>query len=223
MRQKKFLASLNSDWSDALSAELTKKGFKLASPKGPVLTPTTDEKALLSTLAAQMVVRGEIRIRESTDAKTGLLAMKVGVYQTRDNRLITDLVRTQQVDNASAAVLRTKAKAMFADVSHDLSGAILEAWQNGVIGSSIMKLTIKGTLSPKQLGDFKTEFLHAVRDVKTLKERRFEAGQVTFEGDTNVGLALVTEHVKTAQLPSFQTQVLEQTSGDLVIAVKARR
>jgi hypothetical protein len=56
-----------------------------------------------------------------------------------------------------------------------------------------------------------------------MKDRRFEAGQATFEADYVGGAARLSERIAQAQLPDFQLSVSDKSEQQIVIDVRPRR
>ena len=215
---KKDLAALNQLWQQAINSELEKKNFKIAK----LVKQSFDEQELVSSAQAQMIMRGEARVRTAEDG-SGTLAFKVGVYQASDSRLLADATRSTKLPRLNEPSLKAAAVQMFAEVSKELSTAIVEAWQTGVIGSSAVQIAASGNLTPKQLDDFKIELSRTLRDLKNLKERRFSSGRVILEADFKGSLMALGDRLRQAQLPSFQTEVEGVASNQIELRVKARR
>ena len=212
------LVTLQKIWQAKLAADLKKKGFELA----VVSKASFSETELLDAAKAQMVVRGEGRYRKLEDG-TGTFALKVGVYQASDSRLLVDLTRSTKLSRFNEATVKAAAEQMFTEVSKELTATVYEAWQTGVVGSTAVQIAAVGTLTPKQLEDFKTELNRSVRELKNLRDRKFSSDRVVLEADFKGSLSTLTEQLKKAQLPSFQTEVGNAESNEIELRVKARR
>ncbi len=215
---KLSLATLQKIWQAKLSSDLKKKGFELA----PISRSSFSEAELVTTAKAQMVVRGEGRYRKLEDG-TGTFALKVGVFQASDSRLLVDLTRSTKLARFNEATVKAAAEQMFTEVSKELTATVHEAWQSGVVGSTAVQIAAVGTLTPKQFEDFKTELNRTVRDLKNVRDRKFSSGRVVLEADFKGSLSTLTDQLKKAQLPSFQTEVGNAESNEIELRVKARR
>jgi hypothetical protein len=218
-QSKGLSMQIHEQWTQALSTALAAKGFKLAQPKE---IPTgSDEKTLLNLSGPQLVVRGEIRFLQPVGDKAGTFAMKASVFQVKDNRLVTDAIRSESVLPTEAGLFKSKSKELMSQTAGELATDVMTAWQKGLIGSSIVDFVVRGALSPKQLGDFKVELMRSLRDLKSFKERRFAAAQVTFEGAYAGDPKKLETRLHSIQLPSFEVQLVSSAGSapDLVKAV----
>lgn len=215
---KKDLAALSNLWQQIVTTELEKKNFKIAK----IQKQSFDERELVSAAQAQMIIRGEARFRTLEDG-TGTFALKAGVYQSADSRLLADVTRTTKLTRVNNATVKAAATQMFSEVARELTGTVHQAWQTGVVGSAAVQIAAVGALTPKQLEDFKTELNRGVRELKNLRERRFSSGRVILEADFKGSLPSLTELLRRTNLPSFQTEVGDSTSNEIELRVKARR
>lgn len=212
------LVTLQKIWQAKLASDLKRKGFELS----PISRTSFSETELVTSAKAQMVVRGEGRYRKLEDG-TGTFALKVGVYQTSDSRLLVDLTRSTKLARFNEATVKAAAEQMFTEVSKELTATVHEAWQTGVVGSTQVQIAAVGVLTPKQYEDFKAELNRSVRDLKNLRDRKFTSGRVVLEADFKGSLSTLTDQLRKAQLPSFQTEVGAAESNEIELRVKARR
>lgn len=215
---KKDLVALNQLWQQAINTELEKKNFKIAK----IQKQSADEREVITAAQAQMFLRGEVRIRSNEDG-SGSLAFKVGVYQSSDSRLLADITRTAKIPRLGEASIKAAASQMFKETSNELAQTVYEAWQSGVVGSSLVQIVANGVLTPKQLEAFKTELTRSLKDLKNVKERKFSSQSVVLEADFKGSLASLSERLRQTQLPSFQTEVEGATDTQVALKVKARR
>lgn len=169
---------------------------------------------------ANLIARGEIVFKTLTN-NTMELNLKILISQSSNDREIAEVSRTISIERANLPiVLKTKLQTVFAEVAKDLSAQVLDTWQKGTLGSNSILIAVKGLATPKQVQDFKTEIRKNIHDIKALKERIFESGQVTFEMDYNSNDASIVEHLKTAKLDSFDYRFVD--SNDKLIKTEVR-
>ena len=105
----------------------------------------------------------------------------------------------------------------FNEVSKDLAGQVLDAWQRGTVGSNTLKLALRGSLNPRQLRDLKASIQKNVHEIKALKERVFEPNQVTFEVDYTGTPQQLGERLKSGVMPGFNVKVVDATERAVVL------
>ncbi len=227
---KKNLSDISQLFNQSFSDEMFKNSFYVLRP-----TPTfaqlipdvfrveslkkDDYKFLSNFYHANLVTKGEILFK--TQSPTNIeLNLKVYVLQSSNDREIAEVTRTINIERANLpSVLKAKLQSVFADISKDLSTQVLETWQRGTLGSNSILISVKGLGTPKQVQEFKAELRKTLRDIRELKERVFEAGQVTFEMQYSANESTILDHLKTAKLENFDYRFLE--SNDKVIKTEA--
>lgn len=232
---QKLLGQLERSFHDRVQAELSKQGFHMikpletpSSPLPEALRADRPSQADLAILGdyykASMVMKGDVRLRENREVSGSYIGtVKLQVVQSATGRLIAEVTRQFATDTGSFDnVVRTKFNAELPDLAKDLSIQVLEAWQRGTINANLVKLTVRGPLNPKQLGEFKGALMKSVREVKGLKERLFERGQVVFEVDYGGDPSGLADRLKGLQMQAFDTKVAGAPDQGLALDVKAR-
>lgn len=233
----KFLASLKALFNEKVQTEFSKQGFHFIKPIGTTLSPLPEQyrgdrmaAADLGFVAdyfgAPMIVKGDVRFRESQGAVgVALGAIKLEVVQASSGRTVAEVSRNFETEpGVYEAAIRGKMSADLPEIAKDLAVQVLEAWQRGTLNSNLVRLSIRGVLGPKQLNEFKSSLVQNIHELKSIKERAFEAGKILFEIDYSGDLATLSERFKTLKLPAFETHVsdVSETSEKIIeIDVKA--
>lgn len=227
---KKNLSDISALFDQALSEDMFKNSFYMIKPNSLMsqMVPETyhneslkkeDYKFLSSFFHANLVAKGEILFKVST-ATAIELTLKIYVMQSSNDREIAEVARTISVERANnPSALKARLQSIFADVAKDLSTQVLETWQRGTLGSNSVLISVKGLVSPKQVQDFKNEIRKNLKEVKGLKERIFESGQVTFEMEYSSNEASILDHLKTAKLDNFDFRLID--SNEKIIKTEA--
>lgn len=220
---------------ERLQSDFIKQGFYMMNPLGFQSSPLPaalrmerpgqgDMIAITEHLKMSMVARGDVRFMESKSAPNAYdVEVKIQVLQPATNRAIAEVSRQFTTEPGSmSSVVRAKTASEFPEISKDLSAQVLEAWQRGTLNANLVKLAVVGTLNPKQMAEFKAGILKSVTEVKSLKERIFDRGEVTFEADVSGDAKSVAEKLKSVQIAGFQTRVTDASAKALTIEVKAK-
>lgn len=222
------------EWSRALEnqlhRELMKQGFHLLLPlEGTVSNQlpqpfridrasSQDLKMIGDYLGISMVVRGDVRVKDSKEVPGAWqLQVKLEVIPVQGGRTVAEISRTLETDaGPSAIVVKKKLEKESADLARDLATQVFEAWTRGTLAATTLKLAVRGNLTPKQLAEFRSQFLKSksMRDIKALRERLFEPGQVTYEIDYAASPEDFREKLKRLELSTFSEKVLPEDGAD---------
>lgn len=233
--QNKLLEQLSRSFHESLQREFAHQGFHVIRPQesqgSPLPEPyrlerfSNQEMSFISDyFQAPMILRGEMVLRESPQLRGAVAcAVKLQVVQVLGQRTVAEVSRffDTEVGNADA-VVRMKMQTELPDIAKDLAVQVFEAWQKGTLNTNILKLTVRGRLSPKQLGEFKAALLKAVPEVKAMKERLFEKDQVQFELDYTGTVVAVADKIKSMSFAGGETRLAESIDKSLVLDIKTR-
>ncbi len=212
-----------------LHKELMNQGFHLQLPlEGTVSNalPTPfrvdratgqDLKQLGEYLGVSMALRGDVRVRDSRESVGGWqIQVRLEVVPVQGGRTVAEISRTFDTDPGPADIaVRKRLEKEIGEMSKDLSTQVFEAWTRGTLAATTVKLAVRGTLSPKQLGDFRTQISRALRDIKAIRERVFEPGRVVFEVDYAASPEDFRDKLKNVELPGFQDKyVVDSELGE---------
>lgn len=231
----KFLSGIRILFEDKFQTEFSKLGFHLIKPLGTSLSPLPEpfrgDRPAASDLIfiadyylVPMILKGDVRFRESREtagAATGVI--KLEVVQASTGRSIAEVSRSFETDPGSyESLIRSKITSDLPEIAKDLATQVLEVWQRGTLNANLIRVGVRGTLSPKQVNEVKSGILQSVQEIKSLKERAFEFGYVLFEADYTGDIGLLTQRLKVLKLTSFDAKIVNSTDKAIEIEVKAR-
>lgn len=205
-----------------LHKELMHQGFHLLLPLSGTLSnaippvfrvdraSTQDLKQLGDYLGISMALRGDVRVKDSRDNIGGWqIQVRLEVVPVQGGRTVAEISRTFETDAGPADIMvKRRLEKEISEMSKDLSSQVLEAWTRGTLAATTLRLAVKGSLSPKQLTDFKSQFTKALRDIKAMRERLFEPGRVIFEVDYAASPEDFRDRLKSAVLPGFTDKLI---------------
>jgi hypothetical protein len=222
------------EWASALEnqlhRELMKQGFHLLLPlEGTVSNQlpqpfrvdrasSQDLKMIGDYLGISMVVRGDVRVKDSREIPGAWqIQLKLEVIPVQGGRTVAEISRTLETDSGpSAIVVKKKIEKEAGDLAKDLSTQVFEAWTRGTLAATTLKLAVKGNLTPKQLSEFRSQLLKSksMRDIKAIRERLFEPGQVTYEVDYAASPEDFREKLKSLELSTFHEKFVQDAGAD---------
>ncbi len=233
--EKKTLQNVGQSLHQQLFKELNRHGFYVVRPHSSLLASTVPETYRNDRFRpddirfwgqfynAQIILRGDVRVRESTAISGGYqLAIKLSAIQTANNRTVGEVVRNYDTESGNQdVVVRAKLNTAFAEVAKDLGIQVVEAWQRGTLGSNRLRLAVRGKLGPKQLNELKSQLTKSVREIKGVRERLIEVGSVTYEIDYSGGAQQLSERLKSLNVPGFNVKVADVSETQIAIEVRA--
>lgn len=211
------------DWSrvfdSGLHKELMRQGFHLLLPLEETVSnqiPSVfrtdrasgqDLKALGDYLGISMIVRGDVRVKDSKEIPGAWqIQIKLEVLPVQGGRTVAEISRTLETDVGPAAiVVKKKFDKEITEISRDLATQVFEAWTRGTLAATTLRLAIKGNLTPKQLGEFRNQLMKskAMRDIKAMRERLFEPGRIVYEVDYAASAEEFRDKLKGLELAGF--------------------
>ena len=230
----KFLVQVAQGFHEKLQTEFARQGFHMIKPQGTEMSPLPEAYRVehpaaveLTFIAdyfqAAMVIKGEVDLSQSrTLPGTAICAVKLQVVQPATGRVIAEVSRQFETSSGTyEAMIRAKMNSESTEIGKELSAQVLEAWQRGTLNTNLIRMAIRGHLTPRQLTEFKTDFTRSVHEVKGLKERLFEPGQVVFEVDYAGDSTQLAERLRGLSIVGFQTHLAESADKTLALDVKA--
>lgn len=232
---QKFLVQVTQNLHQALFAEMSRQGFYVFRPLTSSLISVLRETMSAERMRPEdlrfwadfyevpMVIKGDIRLRESNELTGGFqIAVKLEAVQINNQREIAEVARTFEVERgAFEPSVRGRLVTVLPEVAKDLAVQMLDAWQKGTLGSNVLRLALRGRLNPKQVGDFKSSVQKAMHEIKSVRERMIEPGGITFEVDFTGGAQQFAERLKGISIPGFQVRMASSNDSGVVLDVKA--
>lgn len=184
--------------------------------------PTADQLFLGEYHGGQIVVNGTVQFKKSQKrVDTYSLEIKLVAQHTSNGRVVGEVIRSYETEAGPMnVVVAEKSREVFPALSKDLTVQIHDAWKSGTFGSTLVKLIVSGRMSFQGLASFKDTFLASVPGVKTLKERKFQPGQVTFEIDSDVEISQLILGIQKTKFPNLQVEVSGSNTKEIALRVR---
>ncbi len=200
-------------------AESTPAAFRaLESP------PTEDYIFMSRYHNSQLVLRGQIGVRAVRQrSETYRVDFRLAALHANNGRVVAEVVRSFESEPGNFPQVVTSS---FADMARranqDLVSQIHDSWRSGTFGANLVKLSFRGSLTPPQINDLKRSFLSEIRDLKTMRERMFEPGQISFESDTSLSAEQLAAVIRQQAFRGFHLDILEVAAQGIVLSVQPR-
>ncbi len=224
-----FLPKESRELEEALAKALQKNGFYSLKPTESGLgqqVPQGYQSERLSSEELQFVSRyfnsslaldGQIVI-EKEKGQTYRIEMRVAAVQVQNGRTIADVSRRFVTETGSSEIkVSKKLKEVLETAANDLSGQILEAWQRGSIGTSIIRVSIQGRTSLPQKEAFKEKVRSQLTQVKLIRERFVSSEWVSFEIDSSTPPAELVKSFEKLDIGGRSLSRVSDSSQEIVL------
>lgn len=236
IKENAFNAEISETFHKTLKEELNKIGFFGVSPGAANLANSipdayrnpnlqrNDALFLGEFFKSSIVVRGEILSRlKPLSENIYLIEVRLEALHSSNGRVLGEVVRSfETAPGAMRTVVAKKFQEVGERVAADMAVQLSEAWKKGTFGASLLKLTVRGSLSPKEMENFKKTVLLKIRDIKSLRERLLAVGSTTFEIDSSSNPHQLAQAFKNTALPPFTVQVSDVNSEGIVVRASAK-
>jgi hypothetical protein len=170
--------------------------------------PTMEQTLWLGEFfKAEIVLTGDVTL-EQANTNTIKLSARVVAYHTSNGRIVGEVTRNFEMPSRDweAGVIQVLHKG-FTEISKDLASQVLDESTRGTLGATQLRITLRGNFNYQDLENFKKEIMIKMGDVKTIRERRQEKGQTTFEVDYAGVLPNLVKSLETSSFDGFKIAV----------------
>ncbi len=213
-----------------LQEVLFKKGFYVQKPESAqyqLLIPRALEQSELSQDQMQflatkwnfpLVLNGTLGIKKNSKDEV-VLELQLSVLQVGSGRVLAQLLRQVTLSSGeSLENLNTRKSLSFTvQAIEDLSLQMTEAWQRGVLSSTLVKLEVQGPLPLNKYDLFKDSLKSANRSIRQVRERLISSQGVQFELEINGSLNDVASSLKQVSVGDRQYHLKGVDSNNKII------
>lgn len=205
---KGFLRTLGRQFEAAMRSSFRKGGFYVVRPQTAFLTPSVprglrsespgpeDLQLLGDWFGAPLVIGGSVNLSKNPDG-TAKIEVKIDVVQTSNNRPVADLARTYTTEAGTfETVVEKKWREVQDTLAGDLSSQVVDAWQKGSIGSSLLRLVLEPRPTLPEIESLKEKLKSSSAGVRSVRERLISSNSLVFEVDSPVGAGELAGRLK---------------------------
>lgn len=204
---------------ERLQSELLKFGFHVLGPQRAIGTfnPTpfpkfliedrsllADNKTVGEFLEVALVARGDLTFQPTETT------LKLEVFLASTGKSVIELNRQFNfAQNQADSVQKKNFEKELTDAFKDLGAQLFDVWTKGALSTRTLNLTLKGSLSPRQLNEAKTRLMGQLRDIKMIRERSIESGKFTYEVEYASDIDDFKNRIKSLDAKDYSFRVLE--------------
>lgn len=233
--ENRWISDLTQVFEGQLKEELREIGFYGKAPVGSNFSKSVPEAYRVANIQrgdalflgeffkSSIILRGHIAFRNKPlFDNVYTLDVRVEALHSQNGRVLGEVVRTYETGSGHfQTVVERELREKGSELAKDIASQLSDAWRRGTFGASLLQLTVNGSLSPKELDNFKESVLIQLRDVKGLRERRIRSQSVTFEMDSSAVPQQLAQAFRNAQINSYMVEVSEVKSDGLTLNVRA--
>lgn len=178
-----------------------------------------DQILLAQYLKADVVLSGRLDVVKA-DGSVTKINHDLQMWQAKAGRGLSEVQRSEPAAGDQPKTILASLDQANDRVLGELTSKLHEAMLAGSLNLNVVRITVEGNLPYKNQVEFKKQ-LEALRDIKMLRERLFEASRVTFEAETNSTGSDLAKSVAKTNFPQYKVSVEGAQDNSLVLAVKA--
>ncbi|MCB0412763.1 MAG: hypothetical protein KDD50_00415 [Bdellovibrionales bacterium] len=169
---------------------------------------------------AQVAIHGQIKVSKSLEVDRYTVSFEAKALQTVNGRNIAKISRSFLTNRGSfQSVVSESIEKRFPEVADDFTAQLYQAWERGVFGSDLLKLSLKGNFDYNQYKTIK-ESLQKVNLIKAFHERSFTPSGIVFELNASANIKQIGQALINLKQNSVQYTV--DSYGPKSVVVKAK-
>ncbi|MFV8259081.1 hypothetical protein ACNQKP_14835 [Bdellovibrio bacteriovorus] len=166
---------------------------------------------------APVVVDGQVNLTKG-ERNNFRIEIKMTALQVSNGRAIADVSRRFDTDGGSFEnAIDKKLREVLEGTANDLAVQVMDAWQRGSVGTSVIRLTIQGRQPLPVLEGVKEKIRSQLTQVKNIRERLVSADSVSFEVDTSVPASELVGKLETLDLDGKKLSRVSEGQNEIVL------
>ncbi|MBX7230935.1 MAG: hypothetical protein K1X29_02515 [Bdellovibrionales bacterium] len=230
------LSEMTSHFHQSLRTELRPKGFFSLNPVSSnsknllplalqIVNPSQSDLLLLAEFfRSQIIARGQVTLSQKPQRKDSYrLDVRLSALHTSNGRVIAEVNRTYDSEPGPLHLfLKTHLDEIYSRLLGELGAQMQDTWKSGTFGANLLRIDIIGKLSYQQLNQIKGLLTQQVKELKNLKERRFEPNKASYEFDSTANAEQLAQNIKNINFDRFKVQVTQLDTKGVQLKVVAR-
>lgn len=221
---KNFFKQLNAHFKgkNIFVLDPTSASFRMGLPASYRVEYLRKEDQMLfgQYLKADVVLSGRVEVsKPRADSAEQKIDVQLQLWQTKTGRTLAEVSRAETVSSDGIKAAQQTLEKVQPQAFAELSKKLNEAVDGGNLNLSVVKISVEGSLSQRQLTEFK-KLLRSVREIRSLTERLIEPSRTTFEGESTVTGSELARVLERSRFPQFKVDVSSSQDDRLVLVVK---
>ncbi|AHI05940.1 hypothetical protein BDW_07200 [Bdellovibrio bacteriovorus W] len=177
-----------------------------------------DAQFLSQYFSAPLLMDGVIQFQKSDKDRNFRIDVRLSVIQVSNGRAIADVSRRYETESGPfERVIDKKFREIIELASADLSSQVLEAWQRGSLGTSVLRITLRGKGAPAATEQVKERIRSQITQIKSIRERMVTADSVSFEVDTSASPEEITGRIEALDFEGKKLGKISENRDEIVL------
>lgn len=199
-----------------------KSGLATAVPtdyQSEKLSGGEDSQFFAQYFNAPLLIDGQVLITKGERGNNYRIEVRMTAVQVSNSRAIADVSRRFDTEPGPLeSVVDKKMREVLEPTSNDLASQVLEAWQRGSMGTSIIRLTIRGKSPLPLIETLKDKIRSQVTQLRNVRERLVSSDSVSFEVDTSATTAEVMTKLETLEVDGRKLSKVSESQNEIVLS-----
>lgn len=171
---------------------------------------------------APVVINGQVNFSKNSDTPDRYrIDAHFAAIQVANGRTIADVSRHYDTEVGLFEVsIDKKLKEVSEGLTNDLALQVYEVWQKGSLGSSVLKMTIKGYVPIKDQEQFKDKVRSSIPQIRNLRERLISADSIVFEFESHLSPKEIAKFFSVFDLNGRTVSATSTSDDELVLQIK---
>ncbi|WP_373997524.1 hypothetical protein [Bdellovibrio bacteriovorus] len=167
---------------------------------------------------APLLIDGQVVLNKGESGKNYRIEIRMTAVQVSNGRAIADVSRRYDTENGSfESAVDKKMREVIETTANDLASQVLEAWQRGSLGTSVIRLTIQGRNTLPMMEGLKEKIRSQITQVKSIRERLVSSEAVSFEVDTAVSTAELLGKLEALDVEGKKLSKVSEKQDEIVL------
>ncbi len=167
---------------------------------------------------APVLIDGQVTINKSESANTYRIEIRMTAMQVSNGRAIADVSRKYETESGALEnAVDKKLREVSEAAAGDLASQVLEAWQRGSVGTSVIRLTVRGRNILPAMEGLKDKIRSQITQVKNIRERLVSSDSVSFELDTAASVPELLTKLETLDIDGKKLSRVSESREEIVL------
>jgi len=167
---------------------------------------------------APVLIDGQVLFGKEDHGGNYNIEIRMTATQVSNSRPIADVSRRFVTDAGSFETsVDKKMREVLEGTANDLSSQVLEAWQRGSLGTSVIRLTIHGNQELPVMEGLKEKIRTQITQVKNIRERLVADESISYEVDTAVSAAELAQKIEALDFNGKKLSKVSEGRDEVVL------
>lgn len=167
---------------------------------------------------APVLIDGQVLLNKGERGNNYRIEIRLTATQVSNGRAIADVSRRFDTESGSLeSAVDKKLREVVETTANDLASQVLEAWQRGSLGTSVIRLTVHGRNALPMMEGLKEKIRSQITQVKNIRERLVSSESVSFEVDTSIPAPELLTKLEALDIEGKKLSKVSEQSDEIVL------